>query len=1030
MHVHRVSRRQRILRQQRLLAEHVQESQHGEREHENHGRRAAPEVPARGIALECDFVLAAPPSGGYVPAMTDVADRLAAALADRYRIERELGHGGMATVHLARDLKHGRTVAIKVLRPELAQAVGGSRFLREINIAAQLQSPHILPLLDSGEAEGLLYYVMPYVEGDSLRGLLATRGALAPSEAMRLLRDVVDGLAHAHRAGVLHRDIKPDNVMIADRHALVVDFGIAKAMSDATKQHDLTSIGFSLGTPAYMAPEQAAADPHIDHRADIYSVGVMAYEMLAGAPPFTGTPQSVMAAHISKAPESLLTVKPDVPPAIAQIVMRCLEKDPGLRFQSAEELLLAIEALSTPGATVAGAPAPAGKRARQLAIAGIGLALVAVAGYVGTATLRRDRWVSETAKPMLARLVEAGDADSAVAVALEIERVSPTSFAIDSLPAFLTRFSVIATVPAGATVCRASFADTTTWRCLGTTPTDSTWLPNRPGLFRYTKPGFRTTYRVQSGRPLLVPLDSVTASHAEMERLAGGDYNTFLVGTDGHEVLKLGEFRLDRFEITNRQYKAFVDGGGYRDSAYWEHPVSDDGKTLTWAQAMARFVDRTGRPGPGTWEGGDFPVGKGEVPVGGVSWYEAAAYAKFAGKSLPTLYHWARAASVNQSRFVVPYSNLEGKEALPVGTLRGVSAGGVSDMAGNVREWCSNETGGGQRYILGGGWSDPTYSFVDAYAQRPMDRSVINGIRLALYAPNEPNLTAASAPISRAVTNYDRETPVADAIFAGYLPQFEYDQSAFNAKVESRDTTPENWNVERVSFDAAYGGERMFAWLFLPKRGKPPYQTVVMFPGSGDIGAGPSTSTPDTRISFVPPSGRVAVIPIYKATRERSDSLRSDIPDKSIFWRDHVVMWVKDYKRTLDYLSTRSEIDTTKFAYFGYSWGGNMGGIIPAVEPRIKASMLYVAGLTMERSRPEVDPFNYLPHVKSPVLMLNGKYDYFFPSASAQEPFFKRLGTPTADKKYILYEGGHDVPRTELIKESLAWLDKYLGPVR
>ena len=254
----------------------------------------------------------------------------------------------MATVHLARDVKHGRVVAIKVLRPVLAQAVGSERFLREINIAAQLQSPHILPMLESGEADGLLYYVMPYVDGDSLRSRLVTEGALAPSEAMRLLRDVVDGLAHAHRHHVVHRDIKPDNVMIAERHAMVMDFGVAKAMSDATGTTGLTSIGISLGTPAYMAPEQAAADPNVDHRADIYSVGVLAYEMLSGTPPFTGTPQTILSAQIAVAPRPLSDVKPDLPPAIAQIVMRCLEKDPNKRYQTADELLTAIESLVTP----------------------------------------------------------------------------------------------------------------------------------------------------------------------------------------------------------------------------------------------------------------------------------------------------------------------------------------------------------------------------------------------------------------------------------------------------------------------------------------------------------------------------------------------------------------------------------------------------------------------------------------------------------------------------------------------------------
>ena len=202
-------------------------------------------------------------------AVSDIALRLTEALKDRYAIERELGHGGMATVYLARDVRHGRTVALKVLRPDLAQAVGSERFLREINIAAQLQSPHILPMLDSGEADGLVYYVMPFVDGDSLRGRLAKEGALPPSEAMRFLRDIVDGLAHAHRHKVVHRDIKPDNVMIAERHAVIMDFGVAKAMSDATTTSGLTSLGVSLGTPAYMAPEQAAADPKIDHRADI-----------------------------------------------------------------------------------------------------------------------------------------------------------------------------------------------------------------------------------------------------------------------------------------------------------------------------------------------------------------------------------------------------------------------------------------------------------------------------------------------------------------------------------------------------------------------------------------------------------------------------------------------------------------------------------------------------------------------------------------------------------------------------------------
>ena len=281
--------------------------------------------------------------------MPDILDRLKSALSDRYAIEREVGSGGMATVYLAKDIKHHRKVAVKVLRPDLAAALGPERFLREIEIAAQLQHPHVLPLYDSGEADGFLYYVMPYVEGESLRAKLAREGELPVDEAIRILRDVVDALTDAHAHGVVHRDIKPDNVLLTGHHAVVTDFGVAKAVSEATGREKMTTAGVALGTPAYMAPEQAAADPHIDHRADIYAVGALAYELLSGQPPFTGaTPQMVLSAHVTETPTPVTAHRAAVHPALAQIVMRCLEKKPADRWQSAEELLHQLEAATTP----------------------------------------------------------------------------------------------------------------------------------------------------------------------------------------------------------------------------------------------------------------------------------------------------------------------------------------------------------------------------------------------------------------------------------------------------------------------------------------------------------------------------------------------------------------------------------------------------------------------------------------------------------------------------------------------------------
>lgn len=296
--------------------------------------------------------------------MTDPNARLSEALGDRYRILGEAGAGGMATVFLAEDVKHRRRVAVKVLRPELAASLGAQRFLREIQIAAGLQHPNIVGLLDSGAfastaggPEDSPYYVMPFVEGESLRQRLARSGELPVGEAVRLLCEITDALAHAHRRGVVHRDMKPDNVMIAERHALVTDFGVAKAVTEAHgSDHQATSVGMALGTPAYMSPEQAAADPHVDHRADIYAIGAMAYELLAGRPPFTGgSPQQVLMAQVTQEPEPLLNHRANLPPGLAQAIMRCLAKRPADRFQTADELLAALE----PHATASASSTPA-----------------------------------------------------------------------------------------------------------------------------------------------------------------------------------------------------------------------------------------------------------------------------------------------------------------------------------------------------------------------------------------------------------------------------------------------------------------------------------------------------------------------------------------------------------------------------------------------------------------------------------------------------------------------------------------------
>ena len=281
--------------------------------------------------------------------VTDFAQRLSEALGSDFRIERELGGGGMSRVFLAEDVKLARKVVVKVLPPEMAASVNQDRFRREIQLAARLQHPHVVPLLSANASGDLLWYVMPYIEGESLRAKLSREGELPVAEAVRLLREVTDALAYAHEQGVVHRDIKPDNVMVSRGHALVTDFGVAKAVSEGSGS-SMTSLGVALGTPAYMAPEQASADPHVDHRADLYALGAVAYEMLAGRPPFSGgSAQALLMAQVTQMPEPVSTHRPSVPPGLASVIMRCLEKRAADRWQSAAEIIPQLDAALTPG---------------------------------------------------------------------------------------------------------------------------------------------------------------------------------------------------------------------------------------------------------------------------------------------------------------------------------------------------------------------------------------------------------------------------------------------------------------------------------------------------------------------------------------------------------------------------------------------------------------------------------------------------------------------------------------------------------
>jgi tetratricopeptide (TPR) repeat protein len=338
--------------------------------------------------------------------MTELRDRLQAGLGDAYRIESELGGGGMSRVFVAVETALGRKVVVKVLPPDMGAGVNVDRFRREIQLAASLQHPHIVPLYAAGVAGELLYYTMPLVEGESLRARLARGGQLPIAETVRILQDVAAALAYAHARGVVHRDIKPDNVLVSDDHAVVTDFGVAKAVTAAGGDLALTTIGVALGTPAYMSPEQAAGDPQVDPRTDIYASGVMGYEMVAGRLPFTAsTPQAMLAAHLTQAVEPPATYRPAVPPALNALLLRCLAKAPADRIQRADELRAQLQAIAPGGAVISSGTAAAIRRGQPVRVAllfGGAAAVVLVLAYFLMQRLGLPNWVFGTAAVLLA----------------------------------------------------------------------------------------------------------------------------------------------------------------------------------------------------------------------------------------------------------------------------------------------------------------------------------------------------------------------------------------------------------------------------------------------------------------------------------------------------------------------------------------------------------------------------------------------------------------------------------------------------
>jgi serine/threonine protein kinase/formylglycine-generating enzyme required for sulfatase activity len=998
----------------------------------------------------------------------------------------------MAEVYLADDTQLGRRVALKFLPPETeADTLAQRRLLREARAAATLDHPHICSVYEVGDADGRPYIAMQYVEGESL-DLRLRRAPLDLHETLALAVQIVDALSEAHAHGILHRDIKPANIMITARgQAKVMDFGLAKlAAGDEMPGGGgetvslLSARGNIVGTAPYMSPEQARGET-LDPRSDLFSIGILLYEMVSGQRPFQGASSAAVAAAIlMQEPPPLARFAPSVPPELERIVGKLLKKDPDNRYQTAKDLLVDLRALKeeydfqlrlgrtpVPSASAA-APASSGlvhgarapsmtvsstspQRSWRPAVLATVIAMLAASGWFAV-RVSNVRW-AKSRLSQISTFAEAKQYFDAYDLAVAVEPYLPGDPVLAGVMPVISDVVSVTTTPPGATVYLKRFtkeASAPARKALGMTPLTNVRIARGEYILSIEKDGFASLERTVSGlatrsgaltiTPPPIRLDmrllKTDAQPARMVAVPGGNYRLVSWSRPTDRRVPLTDYFIDKYEVSNSEYKEFINAGGYLKRDLWKHMFAKDGRPVSWDEAMRMLVDRTGLPGPRTWSNQSFPDGKGDYPVSDVSWYEAEAYAAFRGKRLPTVFEWEKAArngvmpgaGVGYMPWGVFYpgdtladrANF-GTATLPTTSAEfGMSAFGAHNMAGNVAEWTLNDSSDGF-LATGGAFGDPTYTFAQFGGRPGFFSSEKLGFRCARAASDAGgDQGAARIEINQEIPIY---TATPTSVFTSLAASYRYEKTDLDARVESVKETPE-WKRERITFNGA-NGARAIAYLYLPNHVPRPLQVLHLIP-AGDVDSGfrSLSDSMDDRMTPLVRAGRAVYGVVLEGYIERLKEGAVRPSETTVEYVEMIANRAADLRRGLDYLETRTDVDMKRLAMFAPSAGAAVGLILAAVEPRYRTAVFLGAGLPAAW-RDVVAPanaINFASHITMPKLLIQGRYDEDTPVRTAAEPLFKLLVEP---KRIVFFEGGH-VPSLETLMSLMSgWLDEQLGRV-
>ena len=1039
--------------------------------------------------------LDAPPPGVGVTLDVPVVIEKPGSLIGPYKLLQVIGEGGMGVVYMAEQTEPvRRRVALKLVRPNLDTNDVVARFDAERQALAMMDHPNVAKVFDAGTSNsGRPYFVMELVKGVPITQY-SDEHRLNTQERLELFVYVCRGVQHAHQKGIIHRDLKPSNVLVAEYDhtpvVKIIDFGVAKATNqELTDKTLFTQFGQIVGTLDYMSPEQAKLNQlDIDTRSDIYSLGILLYELLTGSTPIekgrlreSGLEEilRVIREEDPPRPSTRLSTS-DALPALAAnrntdptklagqlredldwIAIKAMAKDRADRYQTAEALALDIERHLNCQPIEARRPSLIGRARRfvkrnQFAVVATVLVLAATSSLSTLGIFARHSQVrhaqqqaeldaSEAEKkrieqqsrarthaqrvviPKIHDLIEARRPVEAYLLANEVQDVLADDREYMELRQGMTTTVSFHTKPDGTTVSyRDAENPTGPWVVAGQTPLIDVELPHGDPRLRFACEGY-TPVETQSTLQNFFVQQLLSVDRAI-------DGMTWVTGQEPGHWNQLPEaiatFYIDQYEVSNDEYYEFVSTGGYKNPIYWESlEFVRDGDPIPWNEAVQDFVDASGLPGPSTWKDGRPPVGKGQYPVTGISWFEAMAYAQFRNKSLPTVSHWRWAAYSLVPGITTSLCNFSGQGLSARGEFDGIGRFEVYDMAGNAKEWCLNEFGDGRHCLCGGAWNEPDYSSSYVDHDSSWNRKDTYGFRCVAYLSDQAPEKKAREPYSPPPRYQGPERHPLDNLTNWYR----YDRNLpLNVKVlqtSSVDPAPD-YRYEIVRIDAAYNQERFDLHILLPQQVKNSYETVVYVPGMGSFQRDgqfrlDKNSTGHQYCLKLVDTGRLVCIPVLKAAYERGDgtSVAQRWNTAPLQQRDNMIACCKDVSRTIDYLVTRPDVDAQRIVYFGISYGGCLGPACIVTDSRIDAALLMSAGYWPQEwhdKMPEVDSYQFFPHVKIPVLMINGSMDSIFPVESRQMPMFEDLGSK--NKEHFVVAAGH-LPRPHKVLETM---DKWL----